>query len=90
MVDLLTVSETAIHPPEEESGSNAMNSPKNLSLEATYINHNFTQQVLHKEERYKFDNENPFLTEGEDPNGLASVAYRFVVCRLVCCLSANH
>ena len=41
---MLTVSETAIHPPDEE-GSNALNSPKSLSLEATYINHNFAQQV---------------------------------------------
>ena len=42
--DLLTVSETATEPPQEE-GSN-LNSPKNLSLEATFVNHNFSQQVL--------------------------------------------
>jgi translation initiation factor 3 subunit D len=42
--DLLTVSETAIEPPQDETGS--INSPRNLALEATFINHNFSQQVL--------------------------------------------
>jgi len=41
---MLTVNETAIHPPDEEGPS--INTPKSLSMEATYINHNFTQQVL--------------------------------------------
>lgn len=41
--DLLTVSETAIEPPQDESG---INSPRNLALEATYLNHNFSQLVL--------------------------------------------
>ena len=44
LADLLTVSETATEPPQEE-GVN-LNSPKNLALEATFINHNFSQQVL--------------------------------------------
>ena len=43
-IDLLTVSETATQPPEEEGTS--INSPRNLALEATFINHNFSQQVL--------------------------------------------
>lgn len=42
--DLLTVSETAIEPPQDDTGS--INSPRNLALEATFINHNFSQQVL--------------------------------------------
>jgi len=44
ITDLLTVSETATEPPQEEG--NNLNSPKNLSLEATFVNHNFSQQVL--------------------------------------------
>ena len=40
--DLLTVSETSNEPPAEEG----INSPRNLALEATFINHNFSQQVL--------------------------------------------
>ena len=47
ITDLLTVSETAIHPPEapEDNKASNINSPRNLSMEATYINHNFSQQV---------------------------------------------
>ena len=38
------MSETATEPPQEE-GQN-LNSPKCLALEATFVNHNFSQQVL--------------------------------------------
>ena len=41
--DLLTVSEKAKEPPTDETGINA---PTSLALEATYINHNFSQQML--------------------------------------------
>ncbi len=44
LVDLLTVSETANEPPQDEGSS--LNSPRNLAMEATYINHNFSQQCL--------------------------------------------
>lgn len=43
-LDLLTVSETANEPPQDEG--NSFNSPRNLAMEATYINHNFSQQCL--------------------------------------------
>lgn len=73
--DLLTVNETAIEPPQEDP--TGLNSPKNLSLEATFINHNFSQQVLKSGEApYKFEHENPFASE-EDPAEVASVAYRY-------------
>lgn len=42
--DLLTVNETSVEPPQDDS--NSLNSPRNLALEATFINHNFSQQVL--------------------------------------------
>merc|ERR1712150_348490 len=62
--DLLTVSETAAEPPQDEGSS--LNSPRNLALEATFINHNFSQQVLKPDsEKYKFPEENPF---DEDSN----------------------
>merc|ERR1712050_588957 len=62
--DLLTVSETAAEPPQDEGSS--LNSPRNLALEATFINHNFSQQVLKADvEKYKFPEENPFA-EAED------------------------
>jgi len=42
-VDFITVSETAVEPPQDEEG---MNSPTDLAMEATFINQNFSQQVL--------------------------------------------
>jgi len=73
--DLLTVNETANEPPSDDG--NSLNSPRNLALEATFINHNFSQQVLKMgEERHRFDEENPFLSE-EEEGEVASVAYRY-------------
>lgn len=73
--DLLTVNETSLEPPQDEDGF--INSPQSLSLEATLINHNFSQQVLRtgdNEPKHKFDEPNPF--EAPDVE-LASVAYRY-------------
>ena len=41
--DYLTVSETAKQPPQDEAG---INSPQSLAVEVTYINQNFSQQML--------------------------------------------
>ncbi|XP_055585168.1 eukaryotic translation initiation factor 3 subunit D-like [Uranotaenia lowii] len=75
--DLLTVNETAIEPPQEDG--NSLNSPRNLAIEATFINHNFSQQVLKSgaaEAKFKFDEPNPFIGDDEDGE-VASVAYRY-------------
>jgi len=73
--DLLTVSETSGEPPQEEGSST--NSPRNLALEATLVNQNFSQQVLKSgEERFKFDEENPFVDPDEESE-VASVGYRY-------------
>lgn len=75
--DLLTVNETSVEPPQDDG--NSLNSPRNLALEATFINHNFSQQVLktgQNEPRYKFDEPNPFISE-EEEGEVASVAYRY-------------
>ncbi len=72
---MLTVSETAAEPPQDEG--NSLNSPRNLALEATFINHNFSQQVLKgTEEVSKFDDDNPFAVE-EEEGDIASVGYRY-------------
>lgn len=73
--DLLTVNETSVEPPTDDG--NSLNSPRNLAIEATFINHNFSQQVLKgAEAKFKFDHPNPFV--GEDEEGeVASVAYRY-------------
>merc|ERR1712165_207168 len=86
--DLLTVSETAAEPPQDEGSS--LNSPRNLALEATFINHNFSQQVLKADvDKYKFPEENPFDEDSNDSddsdgekaetekNSVASVGYRY-------------
>ncbi|KAM8704617.1 hypothetical protein ACLKA7_009128 [Drosophila subpalustris] len=73
--DLLTVNETSLEPPQDEDGF--INSPQSLSLEATLINHNFSQQVLkigEQEPKHKFEEPNPFETPGME---FASVAYRY-------------
>uniref|UniRef100_A0A3B4DIC1 Eukaryotic translation initiation factor 3 subunit D n=1 Tax=Pygocentrus nattereri TaxID=42514 RepID=A0A3B4DIC1_PYGNA len=57
---------------------NSLNSPRNLAMEATYINHNFSQQCLRMGgERHKFPNPNPFVEEDMDKSEVASVAYRY-------------
>ncbi|UYV79675.1 EIF3D, partial [Cordylochernes scorpioides] len=75
--DLLTVNETAAEPPHEEGTS--INAPTNLALEATFINHNFSQQVLKMgDEKYNFEHPNPFTQEeGNEEGEVASVAYRY-------------
>lgn len=74
--DLLTVNETSVEPPTEDG--NSLNSPRNLAIEATFINHNFSQQVLKSgtEQKYKFEHPNPFIGE-EEEGEVASVAYRY-------------
>ncbi|CAD6221275.1 GSCOCG00005123001-RA-CDS [Cotesia congregata] len=73
--DLLTVNETSVEPPQDDG--NSLNSPRNLALEATFINHNFSQQVLKSSEpRFKFEEGNPFISE-EEEGDVASVAYRY-------------
>lgn len=79
------MSETAAEPPQDEGSS--LNSPRNLALEATFINHNFSQQVLRADtEKHKFPEENPFV-EADDSDEdneanpgktkVASVGYRY-------------
>merc|ERR1719334_1470326 len=73
--DLLTVSETAADFNQEET--NSLNSPRNLSFEATFINHNFSQQVLSKKQKYSFpDPKSPFQDE-EEKDEVAPVGYRY-------------
>jgi len=73
--DLLTVSETSAEPPQDEGSST--NSPRNLALEATFVNHNFSQQCLKTgEDRYKFEEDNPFV-DADEEGEVASVAYKY-------------
>lgn len=78
--DYLTVNETANNPPTQaEDDKEGINAPERLSLEATMINQNFSQQVLKSAKtRKSFDLPNPFYDE-EDDEGMepASVSYRY-------------
>lgn len=76
-LDYLTVHETAHNPPEE-SDPEKINSRQNLSVEATTIMQNFSQQVLLEGKRKDMDVPNPFFDE-EEANGAqpATVAYRY-------------
>ncbi|EUB60004.1 Eukaryotic translation initiation factor 3 subunit D [Echinococcus granulosus] len=76
--DHVTVAETAIDPPSEEPGH--INSPEKLALEATFININFSQQVLQTGgELYNFKHKNPFIDsdDKEEAERVASVGYRY-------------
>ena len=82
---MLTVSETAHEPPVANDETDEINHPLSLSIEASMINQNFSQQVLKDLRdveseamiRKKFE-PNPFFDEEEAP-GLepASTAYRY-------------
>jgi len=45
----------------QQTDKDSVNHPTNLSREATLINHNFSQQVLSKEDSIQYKEENPFL-----------------------------
>jgi len=75
VMDYLAVNETASEPPSDEKDDKSINSAESLSREATYINHNFSQQVLSKSvEHLKLEFPNPFIEGVENP---ASTAYRY-------------
>jgi len=54
-----------------------VNHPDNLSVEATFISHNFSQQVLSKTAKLEFKEPNPFLDQVQKGNLPASVAFRY-------------
>ncbi|XP_041026586.1 eukaryotic translation initiation factor 3 subunit D-like [Juglans microcarpa x Juglans regia] len=72
-LDLLSVHETSQEPLPEAKDD--INSAYSLSVEAAYINQNFSQQILIRDgNKVTFDEPNPFANEGEE---VASVAYRY-------------
>jgi translation initiation factor 3 subunit D len=85
--DYLTVNETAISTPspnKAEDDPEGINTPERLSLEATMIHQNFTQQIVRSaggtQHRKNFEYGNPFWESEDDhaPNTEpASVGYRY-------------
>lgn len=83
--DYVTVNENAADPPMEPDDKNDknstanINSPGNLSLEATYINQNFSFQVVNPAKTHDLpDGLNPFHDASSgDAEQLASSAYKY-------------
>jgi len=69
----LSVNETSNDPPADDK--DPINSPSALSQEATFINQNYSQQVLQKGgKKHTFNKANPFTADGDE---VASVGYRY-------------
>lgn len=90
-IDLVTVNENAADAPLEADAPNtqsnqqtgvkpdSINTPSNLAMEATMINHNFALQVVQESQSAKVDmtHSNPFYSASEETEPLASKAYKY-------------
>ena len=81
-IDLVTVNENAIDAPLETGDSGkaeSINSPNQLALEATFINHNFALQTVVENQNAKveFNHANPFYNASEETEPLASKGYKY-------------
>ncbi|KLU89263.1 eukaryotic translation initiation factor 3 subunit D [Magnaporthiopsis poae ATCC 64411] len=80
-LDMVTVNENAADAPLEasEGSKDTLNQPTALAEEATYINHNFVNQVVIESDAQKveMENENPFYNAAEETEPPASKAYKY-------------
>ncbi|KAF5656292.1 eukaryotic translation initiation factor 3 subunit d [Fusarium heterosporum] len=80
-LDMVTVNENAADAPLDaaDGSKDTINQPNALAEEATYINHNFTNQVVTENESSKVTmaHGNPFYNSSEDTDPPASKAYRY-------------
>ncbi|XXG93985.1 hypothetical protein Hte_000236 [Hypoxylon texense] len=80
-LDMVTVNENAADAPAESTDGNkdGINQPGALAEEATYINHNFANQVVLENETNKVEmpHENPFYNASEETEPPASKAYKY-------------
>ncbi|KAL9099302.1 MAG: hypothetical protein Q9163_005180 [Psora crenata] len=80
-LDMISVNENAADAPLEASEGNkdSINFPGALALEATFINHNFANQVVMESDTSKLEmaHENPFYNPSEETEALASKAYKY-------------
>ncbi|EIW69564.1 hypothetical protein TREMEDRAFT_39135 [Tremella mesenterica DSM 1558] len=75
--DYITVNEHALDSlPEDDDDPSNINSPSSLSLEATYINQNFANQVIAEGKSWT-PSPNPFYSPEEETEPLASCLYRY-------------
>ena len=66
----MTVSETAHDPPSASEDTEEINHPEKLSLEATAINQNFSQQILKESPDTRTFEPHPFFVAEEDDDGV--------------------
>lgn len=80
-LDMVTVNENAADAPLEasEGSKETINQPSALAEEATYINHNFANQVVMESQSQKVDmaHENPFYSASDETEPPASKAYKY-------------
>lgn len=80
-LDMVTVNENAADAPLDaaDGSKDVVNQPAALAEEATYINHNFANQVVVEGDSSKIDmsNANPFYNASEDVDPPASKAYKY-------------
>lgn len=80
-LDMVTVNENAADAPLDaaDGGKEGVNQPSALAEEATYINHNFANQVVSESESSKVEmsHANPFYNASEDSDPPASKAYKY-------------
>ncbi|KAJ3470443.1 hypothetical protein MRS44_000542 [Fusarium solani] len=80
-LDMVTVNENAIDAPLDaaDGSKDTINQPNALAEEATYINHNFANQVVHESDSSKVTmaHANPFYNSSEDTDPPASKAYKY-------------
>ncbi|TPX08799.1 uncharacterized protein E0L32_009739 [Thyridium curvatum] len=80
-LDMVTVNENAADAPLEasEGSKDNLNQPPALAEEATYINHNFANQVVLESDSSKVEmaHENPFYSASDESAPPASKAYKY-------------
>ncbi|KAH8675663.1 putative eukaryotic translation initiation factor 3 subunit D [Xylariales sp. PMI_506] len=78
-LDMVTVNENAADAPHEASDGNrdTLNNPAALAEEATYINHNFANQVVLENQKVEMPHENPFYNAAEETEPPASKTYKY-------------
>ena len=80
-LDMVTVNENAADAPLDasEGSKDGINQPPALAEEATYVNHNFANQVVLEDnrQRVRMAHENPFYNASEETEPPASKAYKY-------------
>ncbi|KAL2134530.1 hypothetical protein VTI74DRAFT_11574 [Chaetomium olivicolor] len=78
-LDMVTVNENAADAPLEasEGSKESINQPAALAEEATYINHNFANQVVLENQKVDMAHENPFYSASDETEPPASKAYKY-------------